>query len=176
MIHLFFGEHGKGPPDGLGGNCKNAIRAEEKFQRHLTAAIDVYLWLQANFTAVQSPGIGLFSIRKCIFRFVPTGIVPRHHIIESTEFAGIFNQYAFAVVIGGHVGQIFHWFAPCDCEYCSVGSFNLCLNANFLGAWSDQTLAVTENIQPTVKEELEAEIDTLLDIYRHSQLSPFFVL
>ena len=58
----------------------------------------------------------------------------------------------------------------------AVCSFNLCLNANFLGAWSDRILAVTENIQPTVKEELEAEIDTLLDIYRRSQLSPFFVL
>ena len=77
---------------------------------------------------------------------------------------------------GGHIGRVFHLFTPCDCEYCSVGSFNLCLNANFLGAWSDRILAVTENIQPTVKEEVEAEIDTLLDIYRRSQLSPFFVL
>ena len=85
-------------------------------------------------------------------------------------------QYAFAVVTGVHIGRIFHRFTPCDCEYCCVGSFNLCLNANFLGAWSDRILAVTENIQPTVKEELEAEIDTLLDIYRRSQLSPSFVL
>ena len=65
---------------------------------------------------------------------------------------------------GGHIGRIFHRFTPCDCEYCSVGSFNLCLNVNFLGAWSDQILAVTENLQSTVKEELEAEIDTLLAI------------
>ena len=88
VIHLFFfcPQHGKGPPDGLGGNCKNAIRAEEKFRRHLPAAIDVYLWLQAHFTAVHSPGTGLFSIRKRIFRFVPTGLVPRHHIVDSTEF------------------------------------------------------------------------------------------
>ena len=44
VIHLFFfhPQHGKGPPDGLGGNCKNAIKAEEKFRRHLPAAIDVY--------------------------------------------------------------------------------------------------------------------------------------
>ena len=70
VIHLFFfcPQHGKGPPYGLGGNCKNAIRVEEKFRRHLPAAIGVFLWLQANFTAVQSPGIGLSSIRKRIFR------------------------------------------------------------------------------------------------------------
>ena len=102
VIHLFFfcPQHGKGPPDGLGGNCKNAIKAEEKFRRHLPAAIDVYLWLQQNFTAVHSPGTGLFAIRKRIFRFVPTGIVPRHHIIDSTEFAGISNFYGFAVTKG----------------------------------------------------------------------------
>ena len=64
VIHFFFfcPQHGKGPPDGLGGNCKNVIRAEEKNRRHLPATIGVFLWLQANFTAVQSPGIGLFSI------------------------------------------------------------------------------------------------------------------
>ena len=58
IIHLFFfcPQHGKGPPDGLGGNCKNAIKAEEKFRRHLPSAIDVFLWLQQNFTAVHSPG------------------------------------------------------------------------------------------------------------------------
>ena len=41
VIHLFFfcPQHGKGPPDGLGGNCKNAIRAEEKFRRHLPAVL-----------------------------------------------------------------------------------------------------------------------------------------
>ena len=105
IIHLFFfcPQHGKGPPDGLGGNCKNAIKAEEKFRRHLPAAIDVFLWLQQNFTAVHSPGTGLFAIRKRIFCFVPNRIVPRHHIIESTEFAGISNFYAFAVAKGAPI-------------------------------------------------------------------------
>ena len=62
VIHLFFfcPQHGKGPPDGLGGNCKNAIKAEEKFRRHLPCSIDVYVWLQDNFTEVHSPGIRFF--------------------------------------------------------------------------------------------------------------------
>ena len=66
VIHLFFFclQHGKGPADGLGGNCKNAIKAKEKFRRHLPAAIDVYLWLQQNFTAAHSPVTGLFAISK----------------------------------------------------------------------------------------------------------------
>ena len=64
-------------------NRKNAVRAEEKFRRFLPAAIGVYWWLQSNFTAVHSPWTGLFSIHKHIFRFVPTGLVPQHHILES---------------------------------------------------------------------------------------------
>jgi len=46
VIHLCFfcPQHSKGPPYGLGGNCKNAIRVEEKFRRHLPAAIGVFLW------------------------------------------------------------------------------------------------------------------------------------
>ena len=178
VIHLFFfcPQHGKGPPDGLGGNCKNAIKAEEKFRRHLPAAIDVYLWLEQNFTVVQSPGSGLFSIRKRIFRFVPTGIVPKHHIIDSTEFSGISTLYAFAVTKGPPVGRVYHRFTSCDCESCSVGVFDQCLNQDFLGAWSDRFLAVTEDIQPTIQEELEAQIDNQLDTYRRSNLSPFFVM
>ena len=178
VIHLFFfcPQHGKGPPDGLGGNCKNAVRAEEKFRRHLPAAIDVFLWLQSNFTAVHSPGIGLFSIRKRIFRFVPTGLVPRHHIIESTEFNGISNQYAFGVVKGAPIGRVFHRFTPCACEFCMVGSFVHCLNVDFQGAWSERFLTVTENVQPTIKEQIEADIEHLLDSYRRSELSPFFVM
>jgi len=178
VIHLFFfcPQHGKGPPDGLGGNCKNAIKAEEKFRRHLPAAIDVYLWLQQNFTAVHSPGTGLFAIRKRIFRFVPTGIVPRHHIIDSTEFAGISNFYGFAVTKGAPIGRVFYRFTPCDCEACSVGSFHHCLNQDFLGCWSDRFLTVSEEVQPTIKEQLEADIDTLLESYRRSQLHPFFVM
>jgi hypothetical protein len=58
----------------------------------------------------------------------------------------------------------------------AVWVHSICLNANFLGALSDQIFAVIGKKQPTVKEELEAEIDTLLDIYRRSQLSSFFVL
>ena len=66
VIHLFFfcPQHGKGPPDGLGGNCKNAIRAEEKFRRHLPAAIDVYLWLQANFTCSCSVSWNWFILNS----------------------------------------------------------------------------------------------------------------
>ena len=39
-IHLFFfcPQHGKGPPDGLGGNVKTAVKSEEKFCRHLPRA------------------------------------------------------------------------------------------------------------------------------------------
>ena len=107
-IHLFFfcPQHSKGPPDGLGGNVKTAVKSEEKFRRHLPAAIDVYLWLREHFTAVQSPGTGLFSIRKRIFRFVPNGIIPRHHIIDSTEFTGISEYYAFAVNRGDTIGKV----------------------------------------------------------------------
>ena len=71
--------------------------SQEKFRRHLPAAIDVYLWLRENFTAVRSPGAGLFSIRKRIFQFAPNGTIPCHHIIDSTEFTGISDFYAFAV-------------------------------------------------------------------------------
>ena len=177
VIHLFFfcPQHGKGPPDGLGGNCKNAIKAEEKFRRHLPAAIDVYLWLQQNFTASHSAGTGLFAIRRRIFRYVPNGIVPRHHIIESTEFAGISTFYAFCVTRGAPIGKIWHRFCPCDCEFCSVGSFYQCLNEQFLGPWEERYVTVTENIQPSLKEQLETDIDDMLDTYRRSNLSPFFV-
>ena len=48
--------------------------------------------------------------------------------------------------------------------------------SGFLGAWSDRFLAVTEDIQPTIQEELEAQIDNQLDTYRRSNLSPFFVM
>ena len=136
----------------------------------------MFLLLQSNFTAVHSPGIGLFSIRKRIFRFVPTGLVPRHHIIESTEFNGISNQYAFGVVKGAPIGRVFHRFTPCACEFCMVGSFVHCLNVDFQGAWSERFLTVTENVQPTIKEQIEADIEHLLDSYRRSELSPFFVM
>ena len=33
-----------------------------------------------------------------------------------------------------------------------------------------------EDVQPTVKEQLEAQIDNLMDTYRHSNLYPFFVM
>ena len=117
-IHVFFlcPQHGKGPPDGLGGNCKTAIKSEEKFRRHLPAAIDIYLRLRENFTAVRSPGAGLFSIRKHIFRFAPNGIIPRHHIIDSTEFTGISDFDAFAVNSGDQMGKVWHHFCPCFCE------------------------------------------------------------
>ena len=107
-IHVFFlcPQHGKGPPDGLGGNCKTAIKSEEKFRRHLPAVIDIYLRLRENFTAVRSPGAGLFSIRKRIFRFAPIGIIPHHHIIDSTEFTGISDFYAFAVNSGDPMGKV----------------------------------------------------------------------
>ena len=72
-------------------------------------------------------------------------------------------QYTFAVVTGIILVKFFICLLHVTVSS-AVCSFNLCLNANFLGAWSDRILAVTENIQPTVKEELEAEIDTWLDI------------
>ena len=178
IIHLFFfcPQHGKGPPDGLGGNCKNAIKAEEKFRRHLPAAIDVFLWLQQNFTAVHSPGTGLFAIRKRIFHFVPNGIVPLHHIIESTEFAGISNFYAFAVAKGAPIGKVWYRFCSCDCESCSIGSFHLCLNEEFLGPWGQRHITVTEDLQPSIKEELEAKIEDLIISYRQSNFFPYFVM
>jgi len=72
VIHLFLFVPNTGRvPDGIGGNCKTAIKAEEKFRRHFPAAIDVDdLWLQQNSTAVHSAGTGLFAIRKWIFRFI----------------------------------------------------------------------------------------------------------
>ena len=36
-----------------------------------------------------------FSVRKRIFRFVPNGLVPREHIIDSSEFSGLLTFYAF---------------------------------------------------------------------------------
>ena len=47
---------------------------------------------------------------------------------------------------------------------------------SFLGAWSERLLNVTEDVQPTVKEQLEAQIDTLMDMYRRSKLYPYFVM
>ena len=57
-----------------------------------------------------------------------------------------------------------------------VGSFVHCLNVDFQGAWSERFLTVTENVQPTIKEQIEADIEHLLDSYRRSELSPFFVM
>ena len=34
--------------------------------------------------------------------------------------------------------------SPCDCESCSVGSFEQCLNEVFWAAWSERILIVTE--------------------------------
>ena len=44
-----------------------------------------------------------------------------------------------------------------------VGSFVHCLNVDFQGAWSERFLTVTENVQPTIKEQIEADIEHLLD-------------
>ena len=79
------------------------------------------------------PGTGLFSVRKQIFCFVPTGLVPRHHIIDSSEFSGISTFYAFGITKGDPIGRVFHRFTRCDCESCSVGSFEQCLNKVFWG-------------------------------------------
>ena len=57
-----------------------------------------------------------------------------------------------------------------------IGSFIHCLNVDFQGAWSERFLTVTENIQPTIKEQLEADIEELSASYRQSELSPFFVM
>jgi len=57
-----------------------------------------------------------------------------------------------------------------------VGSFVHCLNVDFQGAWSERFLTVTENVQPTIKEQIEADIEHLLDSYRRSELSPIFVM
>ena len=43
-------------------------------------------------------------------RHLTTGIVPRHHIIDSTEFAGISNFYGFAVTKGALIGRVFYRF------------------------------------------------------------------
>ena len=102
--------------------------------------IGVFLWLQANFTAVQSPGIGLSSIRKRIFRlscltflrnYCPRGLLLNcsNRNCPKTSQHRIHRISWLSVRI-----------CCSDCEYCSVGSFNLCLNANFLGAWSDRIL------------------------------------
>lgn len=177
-IQLFFfcPQHGKGPPDGLGGNVKTAIKNEEKFRRHLPAAVDIYLWLQQNFTAVKNPGTGMFSIRKRIFRFVPVGRIPRHHIVQSSEFRGISDFYGFGVNKGGIHGKVYHRFCPCSCEYCNTGDFELCENQRFLGPWLTTYLTVTEQILPSIKEQLEADIQDALESYKESQLCPFFVM
>ena len=137
---------------------------DEKFQRHPPAAIDVYLWLQWNFTAVHSPGTALFSIWKRIFRFLSTGLVPPHHIVEST----LVESKELPLV------DAISRFTPCDCKFCSVGSFQRCLNLDFWDAWSKRFLIFTENLQPTIPQ-LEEDINNLLNTYMRSQLSPFFV-
>ena len=48
-------------------------------------------------------------------------------------------------------------------KFCSVGLFETCLNVDFLGSWSNRYLTVTKNIQPTIKEQLEAHIDQYKD-------------
>ena len=142
--------------------CETAIKSEEKNCRHLPAVIDIYLRLRENFTAVHSPGAGLFSIRKHIFRFVPNGIIPRHHIIDSTEFTGISDFYAFAVNSGDPMGKVWHRFCPCFCESCIVGEFHACENEEFLEPWKERYITVTEDVQASVQEQLEATMDLSL--------------
>ena len=72
--------------------------------------------------------------------------------------------------------RIWYRFSPCDCEFCTIGNFNICLNEEFLRPWADRVIQVTKNLRPTFKEELQANIADLLDTYRHSQLFPFFVM
>jgi len=101
----------------------------------MPATIDVYLWLQENFTDIKSPDTGLFCIRKRILRYVPTGLVPRHRSIDSTAFPGISETYAFAVVKGNPIGKVYYRFWSCDCEPCMLGSFEQCHNEGFLAVW-----------------------------------------
>ena len=49
------------------------------------------------------------------------------------------------------------------------------MNEEFLGPWEERYVTVTENVQPSLKEQLETDIDDMLDTYRRSNLSPFFV-
>jgi hypothetical protein len=179
VIHLYFfcPQHGKGPPDGLGGNVKTALKNEEKFRRHKAATIDVYLWLQENFTEIKSPDTGLFSIRKRIFRYVPTGHVPRHRCIDSSAFPGISETYAFAVTKGIPVGKVFHRFCSCHCESCMLGSFARCENEAFLGVWGVKYLEVVEAPEPPLKDVVETEIHQKLESYRPlDDLFPFYVM
>ena len=41
---------------------------------------------------------------------------------------------------------------------------------------SERFLTATENVQPTIQEQIEADIEHLLDSYRRSKISPFFVM
>jgi hypothetical protein len=175
--YFFCPQHGKGPPDGLGGNVKTALKNEEKFRRHKAATIDVYLWLQENFTEIKSPDTGLFSIRKRIFRYVPTGLVPRHRCIDSSAFPGISETYAFAVTKGIPVGKVFHRFCSCHCESCMLGSFARCENEAFLGVWGVKYLEVVEAPEPPLKDVVETEIHQKLESYRPlDDLFPFYVV
>ena len=49
------------------------------------------------------------------------------------------------------------------------------MNENFLGPWAERYVTVTENVQPSLKEQLEADINTILDTYKRSNLYPFFL-
>ena len=103
-------------------------------------------------TSWDGPGAGLFSIRKRIFWLAPNGIIPCHHIIDSTEFTGISDFYAFAVNSGDPMGKVWHRFCSCFCESCMVGEFYACENEEFLEPWKERCITVTEDIQPSIQE------------------------
>ena len=103
-----------------------------------------------------------FSVRKRIFRFVPNGLVPRHHIIDSSEFSGISTFYAFGSwkEIGLSKAGSFTDSHRAIVSHAALVDLSSVWE-KFLWGLRLRGLNVAEDMQPTVKEQVE--------VYRQSR-------
>jgi hypothetical protein len=169
-------QHGKGIPDGIGGNVKFQLRMCELFQHTLPTAMDIYLWLRDNYSNVANPGESTYSYRKRHFRFVPNGMVPRHHAIEASDFKGISNFYNFAIRKEDPIGTIHARFAPDACGACLEGDLWACENLEFLGGWEQHFIEVVRDVDPSPKEDILELVSQKLAAIREAKVAPFFIM
>jgi len=107
-----------------------------------------------------------FSVRKRIFRFVPNGLVPRHHIIDSSEFSGISTFYAFGSwkEIGLSKAGSFTDSHRAIVSHAALVDLSSVWE-KFVWGLRLRGLNVAEDVQPSVKEHVEVYIDNLMDTY-----------
>ena len=129
------------------------VKLQSKLKKNSEGICQLQLMYICGFSKILllfiPPELAFLRSEKESSDLYPTALFPRHHIIESTEFAGISTFYAFCVTKGAPIGKIWHRFCPCDCECCSIGCFYQCINENFLGPWAERYVTVTENVQPS---------------------------